>query len=334
MKFHGSWRPSEDDIGSRVLHWDYHLTSSPMPTTIFEDDVVVSTSSKSSDRNSHETGFRTKAPMLSGSGRYMRLLGLLGCARGVGDFGTVASCRSVPVKPFLTSRPDVEAFNFDSSDDETYVVLASDGVWDALNVQQISDVVFRNIEEYRLLFDDTTRSSNATKRVSSKTVFEAARASGSRKSLLRPQTKPTLPPPVIPPPPTRRFRKQRYGMKMFHKKFQDGPLMAAAAEILRMATCVSRSAGVRPSGDDLTCFVIPANRSSDAFMSRYEKRSSKDKPPKISEKPSVEMCVRKLVRNMYHSYHFVITDSYNSNTNRYVSGTKQCLTMRTLHTQS
>ena len=46
MKFHGSWRPSEDDIGSRVLHWDYHLTSSPMPTTIFEDDVVVSTSSE------------------------------------------------------------------------------------------------------------------------------------------------------------------------------------------------------------------------------------------------------------------------------------------------
>ena len=128
-------------------------------------------------------------------------------------------------------------------------------------------------------------------------------------------------PSVIPPPPTRRFRKQRYGMKMFHKKFQDGPLMAAAAEILRMATCVSRSAGVRPSGDDLTCFVIPANRSSDAFMSRYEKRSSNNKPPKISEKPSVEMCVRKLVRNMYHSYHFVITDSYNSNTNRYVSGT-------------
>ena len=96
--------------------------------------------------------------------------------------------------------------------------------------------------------------------------------------------------------------------------------MAAAAEILRMATCVSRSAGVRPSGDDLTCFVIPANRSSDAFMSRYEKRSSKDKPPKISEKPSVEMCV-KARTYMYHSYNFVITDSYNSNTNRYVSGT-------------
>ena len=198
------------------------------------------------------------------------------------------------MKPFLTSRPDVQAYNFDSSDDETYVVLASDGVWDALNVQQISDVVFRNIEEYRLLFDDTSTRNNTTRRKSSKTVFEAARASGSRKSLLRAPMKST--PSVIPPPPTRRFRKQRYGMKMFHKKFQDGPLMAAAAEILRMATCVSRSAGVRPSGDDLTCFVIPANRSSDAFMSRYEKRSSKDKPPKISEKPSVEMCVRKLVR--------------------------------------
>ena len=203
------------------------------------------------------------------------------------------------MKPFLTSRPDVQAFHFDSSDDETYVVLASDGVWDALNVQQISDVVFRNIEEYRLLFDDTsTRSSNTTRRKSSKTVFEAARASGSRKSLLRAPMKST--PSVIPPPPTRRFRKQRYGMKMFHKKFQDGPLMAAAAEILRMATCVSRSAGVRPSGDDLTCFVIPANRSSDTFMFRYEKRSSNDKPsssqPKKSEKPSVEMCVRKLVR--------------------------------------
>lgn len=86
MKFHGSWRPSENDIGSRVLHWDYHLTSSPMPTTIVEDDVIVSTLKNSS--SSHETGFRSKAPMLSGSGRYMRLLGLLGCARGVGDFGT------------------------------------------------------------------------------------------------------------------------------------------------------------------------------------------------------------------------------------------------------
>jgi serine/threonine protein phosphatase PrpC len=118
IKFHGSWRPSRDDIGSRVLHWDYHLTSAPMPTTIFKEDVVVVTEGSSRHRN--ETGsFRTKAPMLSGSGNYMRLLGLLGCARGVGDFGTVASCRSVPVKPFLSSRPDVKMFDFDG-DSETY----------------------------------------------------------------------------------------------------------------------------------------------------------------------------------------------------------------------
>ena len=189
------------------------------------------------------------------------------------------------------------------------MVLASDGVWDALTAQQISDIIFRNIEEYRLLFDDTKRSSSVTKRLSSKTVLQAARASCSRKSLVSkqnsdrfyPQKKsctPTIPPtPPVPPPPTRKFRNQRHGMKMVCEKFHDGPLMAAAAEILRTATCTSRSGRIRPSGDDLTCFVIPGNCTSDEFMLRYEKRSKNKKrtSPEKSE-PSVETCVRKLVR--------------------------------------
>ncbi len=125
MKFHGSWRPNLDHIGSRVLHWDYHLTSAPMPTTICEEDVVVKT--KTNEKEVEKSGFRTKAPMLSGSGDYMRLMGLLGCARGVGDHETVASCRCVPIKPFISSRPDVKRFDFNSPGNyhETYVALFS-----------------------------------------------------------------------------------------------------------------------------------------------------------------------------------------------------------------
>ena len=188
-----------------------------------------------------------------------------------------------------------------------YIVLASDGVWDSMTPQQVADIVFRNIEEYRLLFD-AKHQNKKTRRVSSKSMQTAARASSiRRKSSKRcsirlqqqhQQQKKKTPPP-IPPPLSRRSRKQRYGMNMLKTKFQDGPLMAAAGEILRTATSLSRSRIVRPSVDDLTCFVIPACRSSDQFMVRYEQQLKSKKQQhlkEVVEEDSIETCVRKLIR--------------------------------------
>ncbi len=76
--------------------------------------------------------------------------------------------------------------------------------------------------------------------------------------------------------------------------------MAAAAEIIRSATTLTRTGQFKPSSDDLTCFVIPSCETSEQFIHRFQKRKSKKNMivrfPDSFEDLSIESCVRKLVR--------------------------------------
>ncbi|VDK83365.1 unnamed protein product [Onchocerca ochengi] len=73
-----------------------------------------------------------------------RLLNTIGVSRGFGDHHLFTVDNKIPIKPFLSPVPEVKVFDlhkFDSLCDKDVLVLASDGLWDVLNNDNVSMIV-------------------------------------------------------------------------------------------------------------------------------------------------------------------------------------------------
>lgn len=70
------------------------------------------------------------------SGRW-RVEGTLAVSRGVGD---------VAFKPYITSQPDINDYII--RDDDCFLIVASDGIWDELNTDQVAQMVMNNASNY------------------------------------------------------------------------------------------------------------------------------------------------------------------------------------------
>lgn len=130
-------RPLQRDLGKRVLYregtmkgWAYK--------TLTNDDL--------------------KTPIVTGEGKRSRLLGTIGVTRGFGDHDLRALCSGVMIKPFLSPQPEVNhrdltkivQADVDGNEDGEYgiLIMATDGLWDVLDPETVSAVVFRTLKKF------------------------------------------------------------------------------------------------------------------------------------------------------------------------------------------
>lgn len=67
-------------------------------------------------------------------------MGVLGVARGFGDFELMGHFR-LPIKPFVTCLPEVFMFDLSKATRDCFVIMATDGLWDALENKQAVETV-------------------------------------------------------------------------------------------------------------------------------------------------------------------------------------------------
>ncbi|WKY03499.1 hypothetical protein Q1695_004900 [Nippostrongylus brasiliensis] len=85
-----------------------------------------------------------KPPLISESSRKRRLLNTIGVSRGFGDHHLFTVDDHLPIKPFLSSVPEVRVFDLRSLDtltDKDILIVASDGLWDVLSNEDAGLIV-------------------------------------------------------------------------------------------------------------------------------------------------------------------------------------------------
>uniref|UniRef100_A0A183FUJ4 PPM-type phosphatase domain-containing protein n=1 Tax=Heligmosomoides polygyrus TaxID=6339 RepID=A0A183FUJ4_HELPZ len=85
-----------------------------------------------------------KPPLISESSRKKRLLNTIGVSRGFGDHHLFTVDDHLPIKPFLSSVPEVRVFdlrNLDTLSDKDVLIVASDGLWDVLTNEDAGLIV-------------------------------------------------------------------------------------------------------------------------------------------------------------------------------------------------
>ncbi|KAL6739393.1 hypothetical protein Aduo_012858 [Ancylostoma duodenale] len=85
-----------------------------------------------------------KPPLISESSRKKRLLNTIGVSRGFGDHHLYTVDDHLPIKPFLSSVPEVRVFDMRSLDvltDKDVLIIGSDGLWDVLSNEDAGLIV-------------------------------------------------------------------------------------------------------------------------------------------------------------------------------------------------
>uniref|UniRef100_A0A0M3HVW8 PPM-type phosphatase domain-containing protein n=1 Tax=Ascaris lumbricoides TaxID=6252 RepID=A0A0M3HVW8_ASCLU len=85
-----------------------------------------------------------RPPLISDRGKKRRLLNTIGVSRGFGDHHLLTADDKIPIKPFLSPVPEVRVVDLhklDSLSDKDVLILASDGLWDVLNNEDVALIV-------------------------------------------------------------------------------------------------------------------------------------------------------------------------------------------------
>lgn len=130
-------RPIQRDLGKRVLYRQGTMKGWAYKTLTIDD---------------------LKMPIVTGEGKRSRLLGTIGVTRGFGDHDLRALCTGLLIKPFLSPHPEVnyrdlskvQTIPDDKNEDGEYgmLVMATDGLWDVLDPDTVSKVVFSTLNKY------------------------------------------------------------------------------------------------------------------------------------------------------------------------------------------
>lgn len=130
-------RPMQRDLGKRVLYRHGSMKGWAYKTLTIDD---------------------LKMPIVTGEGKRSRLLGTIGVTRGFGDHDLRALCTGLLIKPFLSPHPEVicrdlsqiESNSNENNEDGEYgiLVMATDGLWDVLDIETVSKIVFSTLAKY------------------------------------------------------------------------------------------------------------------------------------------------------------------------------------------
>ncbi|MFH4974010.1 hypothetical protein AB6A40_000719 [Gnathostoma spinigerum] len=85
-----------------------------------------------------------KPPLISDHVKKRRLLNTIGVSRAIGDHHLLTADEKIPIKPFLSSVPEVRVVDLHklgSVSDNDVLILASDGLWDVLSNDDVARIV-------------------------------------------------------------------------------------------------------------------------------------------------------------------------------------------------
>uniref|UniRef100_A0AC34GWE0 PPM-type phosphatase domain-containing protein n=1 Tax=Panagrolaimus sp. ES5 TaxID=591445 RepID=A0AC34GWE0_9BILA len=85
-----------------------------------------------------------KPPLISTRTRKPRLLNTIGVCRGFGDHHLMTADDKIAIKTFLSPFPEVQVFDvrtLDTLTDREVIIMASDGLWDVLNNDDVAQIV-------------------------------------------------------------------------------------------------------------------------------------------------------------------------------------------------
>jgi len=102
----------------------------------------------------HKPWHRTERTRIYGAGGYInngRVNEDLALTRGLGDFRYKKNTSLAPEMQIITADPDVSVH--DITEDDEFMVIACDGIWDCLSSQQVVDFVRLKISEGKELTD-------------------------------------------------------------------------------------------------------------------------------------------------------------------------------------
>ncbi|KAI4521668.1 PP2C-domain-containing protein [Schizophyllum commune Tattone D] len=101
------------------------------------------------DHKPTNEGERARITAAGGYIEYGRVNGNLALSRAIGDFEFKKNYNVTPDKQVITANPDVKEYQL--TDEDEFVVIACDGIWDCLTSQQVVDFVRFQVSEGKSL---------------------------------------------------------------------------------------------------------------------------------------------------------------------------------------
>lgn len=122
-------RPTQKDLSKRMLYRDAHMTGWSVKTVSVDD---------------------LKFPVICGEGKRSRVLATIGVTRGFGDHDLKAQIGNVPIKPFLSPRPEVKVFDLLSNDltENDVLIMGTDGLWDITSNEAAAETLVKSLKHF------------------------------------------------------------------------------------------------------------------------------------------------------------------------------------------
>lgn len=102
----------------------------------------------------HKPQNESESSRITAAGGYIefgRVNGNLALSRAIGDFEFKKNQSLAPERQIITANPDI--IQHDLTDDDEFIVIACDGIWDCLSSQQVVDIVRRLLHDGKDLPD-------------------------------------------------------------------------------------------------------------------------------------------------------------------------------------
>ncbi|KAH0820440.1 protein phosphatase 1H [Tenebrio molitor] len=119
--------PKSTELGKTIMYRDAHMRGWAYKT-LQVDDLKVS--------------------VITGQGKRSRVMGTIGVTRGFGDHDLLSVYQRSPIKPFLSSHPEVQVHKITSATEKEVLVMGTDGLWDVVCGTKAAEVVAKSINTF------------------------------------------------------------------------------------------------------------------------------------------------------------------------------------------
>ncbi|XP_050314437.1 protein phosphatase 1H [Anthonomus grandis grandis] len=89
-----------------------------------------------------------KMSVITGHGKRSRVMGTIGVTRGFGDHDLTAVYQKLPIKPFLSSHPEVQVHKLNATDESEVLVMGTDGLWDVTDGSKAAEIVSKSLTAF------------------------------------------------------------------------------------------------------------------------------------------------------------------------------------------
>ncbi|KAF7267115.1 protein phosphatase 1H [Rhynchophorus ferrugineus] len=120
-------QPKSSDLGKTVMFRDAYMKGWAYKT-LQPDDLKIS--------------------VITGQGKRSRVMGTIGVTRGFGDHDLTDIYRKTPIKPFLSSHPEVQVHKIESTDDKEVLIMGTDGLWDVTDGYKAAEIVSKSVNAF------------------------------------------------------------------------------------------------------------------------------------------------------------------------------------------